>query len=394
MFFLGLDPNHGELKSSTFKEILNCVNDLKKDQSQWEKPIPAKFIEIENHIQGLVKNKDQRRNKTHVVKFSYLQKLLPAHSAETFVKYMKSSGFVLTLKSDGHTKDDDVVIDPEWIIDQFRKVVKPAPNTDKDSHRVENWKITKKGLEDLLQPNPDKLVEFLEHLGLVAKPEIETEGKDGEQQRTVESYYVFPSQMKPMVEKVFKKWVNPEIRTVSKSLTLDFRKKKRQIPFPHFDKLITEIIANPPLGKLEKAARNGCIVKITDKPLGYFLCHGSSVVKITMFTFGSSRDIKQFEVCLQIADNIKRISKSIGRRFNQFLPEKPILGLSCDPFPPTECVRFCEVKDLVERQLRNEKCCEGEQCNLVSHTDVDALGGKYNCTTVVKRVRCEYCNLI
>ena len=345
------------MDSSSLDDIWLKIQNLKEEQSQWNIEIPAKFIEME---------KDMRRaNVNPVINFKSL--LRQSSNAELFVKYMKKSGFVLTQKDSQFTSNDDIISDPQWLINHFRKIVKPTKHEDQEnSNESENWKISENKLRKILGPHHNVLTQFMEYLGLIAKPRMENE----------QSNYFIPSLMEYMNEQNFNAWLDPSIRNVSKTLVLDFRINSRQIPFPHFDKLMAEVIANPPYGHLTAVARNGCIVLMDNSPLGYFLCHGSSVIKITMFTQSLDEQIEQRQnECTNILSKIIRVSKRIGQRFNQYLRENPILGMSCNPFPSKTKYGYLIIKDVIA----NRKNCCGPLCKLVRIQDLYELTGNGSC---------------
>ena len=336
-------------ESPTFNEIWETIENVKEDQSQWNIDIPAEFIELEKYV--------RRPDVSPVIKFKRL--LEQSTDAELFVKYMKASGFILTLKASGHTPDDDIVVNPQWLIDHYRKVINHSKSA------TEDGKITQKSVKNILGSNSNVIIAFMESLGLIAKPQMEKSKE-----------FFIPSLGKEMNEKTFAEWLDSKYRNVTKTVTLDYRKNGRHIPFPHFDKLMTEIFSDPPLGRLHEVARNGCIVLMNEGPLGYFLCHGSSVVKITMFTNSLDDKMRQTEnECTKLISKIIRISKCIGRRFNQYLQENPKIGLSCDPFPPRGKNIYVKVEDLM-RNCSNVNCC-GPKCKKWKNGDLKELEGNY-----------------
>ena len=324
------------MQTPAFNEIWGTIQDVKDDQSQWNIEIPAEFIELEKYVRG--------PDIGPVIKFKHL--LERSTDAELFVKYMSASGFVLTLKTSGYDPDDDIIVDPQWLINEYRKVI----NHSKTKSATLDGKIAEETLKTVLGSNQDILIAFMENLGLAAKPQTKPSNE-----------YFIPSLMNDMDERKFAKWLDKDYRNMSKTVTLDYRKQGRHIPFPHFDKLMADIFSEPPMGRLHEVARNGSIVLMNEGPLGYFLCHGSSVVKITMF---ASRDdeIKQNEnECTKLLSKIIRISKRIGRRFNQYLQENPLVGLSCDPFPPRGEKFYVRIKDVMQNAA-HVNCC-GPRCN-------------------------------
>ena len=336
-------------ESRTFNEIWHTIESVKEDQSQWNIDIPAEFIELEKYV--------RRQDVGPVIKFKRL--VDRSTEAELFVKYMKASGFILTLKAGGHTKDDDIVVNPQWLIDHYRKVINHSKSA------TEDGKITEKSVRNILGSNSDIVVAFMENLGLIAKPQM---------QQSKELF--IPSLGKDMNKNTFAEWLDIKYRNVSKTVTLDYRKNGRHIPFPHFDKLMTEIISDPPFGRLHEVARNGCIVLMNEGPLGYFLCHGSSVVKITMFTNSLDEKMGQREnECTKLVGKIICISKRIGRCFNQYLQENPAVGLSCDPFPPKGEKFYVKVNDMLQN-CANVNCC-GPRCKKLTKSDLKELEGYF-----------------
>ena len=336
-------------ESVAFNEIWETIENVKEDQSQWNMDIPAEFIELEKYV--------RRPDVGPVIKFKRL--LERSTEAELFVKYMKASGFILTLKASGHIPADDIVVNPQWLIDHYRKVINHSKSA------TEDGKITEKYVKTILGSHSDIILAFMENLGLIAKPQTEKSKE-----------FFIPSLGKEMNQKKFAEWLDIKYRNVSKTVTLDYRKNGRHIPFPHFDKLMTDIFSDPPLGQLYEVARNGCIVLMSDGPLGYFLCHGSSIVKITMFTNSLDEKMTQNEnQCTKVVGKIIQISKHIGRRFNQYLQENPQLGLSCDPFPPRGEKFYVKVEKLMQN-CANINCC-GPRCKKWKKGDLTELEGNY-----------------
>ena len=303
--------------------------------------------------------------RTPIIKFGYLTGI--SQNAELFVKYMKASGFVITLKASEHQPDDDIITNPQWLINHFRKIVKPPSEGRTHKAETANWKMTKEELKTKFgnatsDKTKETLILFMEHVGLLAKSYMK-----------LEEYFI-PSQMEKMVEEDFEHCFDSHEANVSKALTLNFRKRgTRQIPFPHFDKLMKELISNPPVGYFneDEITRNSCILLKGEPPIRYFLSHGSSIVKITVFTQSKTDGIKQNEA-LKIMHRIIHTSKQIGKRFNQYLVEKPIIGMSCNPFPPKHKKFYRTILEVIDNKT---DCCKGK-CKLVQRNDLEVFQGK------------------
>ena len=152
---------------------------------------------------------------------------------------MRTSGFLLTLKTDNFDPEDDIVIYPQWLIDGFRQVIdfdEHLPSPIGPVRRIALGELTEEAAIEVwkdsrFQDKIEILLKFMEQLGLIAKP------RNG-------SFYYIPSLLDcHSGEEEVNKWLSKEKRFVSKALVLDFRKEGKQVPFPHFDKMMSEFIS-------------------------------------------------------------------------------------------------------------------------------------------------------
>ena len=356
-----------------FEDIWQRIRGLAPQQSQWGLEIPAHWVQMERNLHQLA------IEGISVIKYKDLLDLASSSSCSPslFVKYMKKSGLILTIKPDNFVADDEIVVDPQWLIDAFKEVIgfddplhpaigkvrRIAAGELSDEVAQKVWK------DDRFRYKIPTLLTFMENVGLLAKP------RNG-------NIYFIPNLMDSYVDKnEIKKWLNKKRRFVSKTLVLDFRKDDIQVPFPHFDKLMAEFVSRQTKESLMRFQRYLCIVTMDNEPLGFVLCHSSSVVKVTLFTKTIANTEKKQMLSgvfgNRLLQTIVDISQDIRRRFNQQLQDTPKLGLSCNPLCPQENkpIAYREIY-----QLKNEhvNCCKEAHCKFVGQTDLQAWGlGKY-----------------
>ena len=346
-------------------------------QSQWKTRVPTHWIEIERSLQQLAVEKKP------VIKYKDLLKIASSDfpSPKLFVKYMHRSGLLLTLDADNLQTDDDIVIDPQWLIDAFRQVI-DFDNCHESPfghiREIANGKLTMATSRLIWKSSPFQgkghiLLKFMENLGLIAKPI----GAD---------FYYIPSLLEPMpgeenLAETMNKWLDRNMKHVSKTLILDYRIDNKQVPFPHFDKVMAEFISLQSTDSIIEFKRNLCIIK--QYPGGFMLCYSCSVMKITMFTMDKSAALHDAMYKGEIGYNLLRkivdISRGISKKFNQQVQDNPIKGLSCNAYPVLghKNIEYATF-DKVQRSPTKTICCKSPYCKMVDEKDLTAWHGKYN----------------
>ena len=328
--------------------------------------------------------RDEAKNGRAIILFEeILKKLGSTASADLFVASMRKMGLLLSLKERGHIPDDELIVNPQWLIDAFKEVINHN-KSDRNNGKIKRnslemyWKTKRYEVEGFDVVNT--LLTFMESLGLVAQPSMDP----------AVDYFVIPSLL-PILEdgqrkREIEKWLWDEKHHKFTTLTLDMSHNGKQVvPFPHFDQIMAEVIAKPPIDEKShlqhepSILRNGCVVRITgDKKLGYFLCHGYSIFRITMFTEATeSIGIPQVgNECAKLVSRVIKISKKIETRFNQYFQEKPTIGLSCDPFPNDSYLPMDKAQSGID-----DSCCKIPECKRISTKDIYEFKGKYWCLT-------------
>ena len=316
-------------KDDNFQDIWDRIKGLAPHQSQWEIQVPAQWILMERDIQQLA------REGIPVIKYRDLLDIASrnAYSPNLFVKYMRTSGLMLTLKPGQLEPGDDIVIDPQWLIDAFRQVIDFDDNLSTTYGSIQSivqGELTKEDAQKVWQDfkfrdKTNLLLKFMENLGLIAKPRNE-------------NVYYIPSLLDGgSCEDEIRKWVDINKRFVSKAIVLDFRRKSQQLPFPHFDKMMAEFISKQTKESLMFVKRNVCIAFMEDLPLGFVLCYRCSVLKITIFTNARTNEAKvhmsRGHGGWKLYQTILNILKEISVRFNQQITV-PSVGISCNAFCP------------------------------------------------------------
>ena len=359
-----------------FQDIWERVKMLSPFQSQWKARVPTHWIEVERRLQQLTKMKTDIHLQIEVgpvIKYKKLLQIAPSSfpSPKLFVKYMQTSGQLLALDVDNLSLDDDLVIDIQWLIDAFKQVI--DFNKCEGKLTVDTAKEIWKG-DCRFRDETDILLTFMEFLGLIAKPH---KG----------SFYYITSLLKPddgsPAETTIKNYLASNAKDVSKTLVLDFRKNDKQIPFPHFDKLMTEFISRQSEEAIIDFKRHFCIIE--SFPVGFILCHGCSIIKMTVFTLKdtdeASKAIHKGEIGNDFLHTILNISEVIARKFKQRLHLDPVKGLSCNPYPSLglASVSYIKCETLLMEPKAQMCCCRSPNtpCERVEAKDLDVWKGEY-----------------
>ena len=298
-------------------------------------------------------------------------------SLHLFLKYMETSGHIVTVTSSVDANDDDIVIDIQWFIDAFKEVI----NHDKSklvSGKLKMTDIQELWKSDQFKENKHILLKFMENLGLISKAfEHDLDG----------SFYYIPSRLPPAPEdkepiQVISQWLDPQKRHISKTLVLDYRKNNKQVPFPHFDKLMAKFISQQSEHSIQAFQRHYCIIKDRASPIGFILCQGCSIIKVTMFTRDKSDSTYEKMSSGEDGHNIlcivKDISEKLATKFTQRIPSNPIIGISCNPYPLTgaEEISYCKFEELSHAE--DIECCNSPGCKMVNRKDLYFWEGKIN----------------
>ena len=352
-------------------DIWTRIKKIAPMQSQWKKKIPTQWIEAERFLQVLGKDEP-------VITYGQMCVSVDVPDLQDFIKYMESSGLILTTKIADLESDDEMVINPQWLINAFRQVIDfdiYHKSGYGDVRKISNGELTNRAAKEVWSQQEFKkyiptLLFFMENLGLIARPLDETK------------FYYIPSLLKPMDDSTINENIYKIGRLASRTFVLDFRHRDIQVPFPHFDKIIAEIISKESRSTLVRAARNGCIVMMRDEPLGYAVCYGCSIIKLTMFTKKSKEQaekrLRNGYAGKSLIEKILRISDKIASRFCQRVNKEPIRGISCNPFPPTgkTPIEYAKIDDLMTQYDTTMFCCRYDHtlCKTVERTDLDDWG--------------------
>ena len=353
-----------------FHDIWRRIKRLAPHQSQWEALVPTLWIEMERNLQQLaLKGKP-------LIKYGDILRMAPRNfpSPKLFVKYMQTSGLLLTLNADKIQAEDEIVVDLQWIIDGFKQVI--DFNNCHDSayghvREIAEGKLTMKTAHevwkaDQFRDRRDSLLKFMENLGLIVKPPRE-------------KFYYIPSLLpnEDTPAETIRSWLYKKARSVSKSLVLDFRKNGKQVPFPYFDKLMTEFISQQKEdSELKRFRRNLCI--IFDYPVGFIVCHCCSIIKVTLFTDSAYELISNGIKGRELLHTIRDISRRLNKKYQKCIQSDPMLGLSCNPFPPFEQNNIpYKSLDALQKAKFMAMCCDTPECKLVGKEDIKVWQGIY-----------------
>ena len=355
-----------------FNDIWQGIKSVAPNQSQWGMKVPTPWIQMERILQEVA-----RKEKKPIITYNEMLSMCPANLPQPslFVRYMMESGLVLTIHEGDLKPNDEIVIDLQWVIDAFRQVIDLEDSNDArygEVRQIRNGKLTNKAAAEVWEPlrfqqYRDILPKIMENLGLIAAPEGETR------------FHYIPSLLPSGM-----KHVNTTIadytstRATSRSYVLDFRKKEMQVPFPHFDKVMAKFISGQTAQSLEHVFRYGCIAMMEDYPLGYVVCYGCSVLKLTLISKTNADETKARKALedgvagSRLIDNILNISNGLTKQFNQNVETNPRRGLSCNPFPPIfgTPISYATVNDLKKQKDQTISCCKQFSCRQVDKADL------------------------
>ena len=374
IFFKDLKNEHDD-----FKDIWERIKSYASLQSQWEKHVPTGWIEMERNLQQLANAKNHSKVKGEpVIKYKDLMQMAPSTfpSPDLFVKYMQTSGLLLMLDVDHLSPGDDIVIDTQWIIDAFKQVIDFNSTGSFDEEKAkEIWK------DGRFLGKVSVLLNFMERLGLIAKP-------------LAGNFYYIPSLLEEeSPSAMIRGYLESKKKFVSKTLVLDYRKDNKQIPFPHFDKLMAEIICRQSEEEIFEFKRQFCIIE--KYPKGYIVCHGSSIIKITLFLMEEANEESKEKMLKgkfgnYIQSEILQFSKDIARKFKQRMQLDPVKGLSCNPYPSLGQANVSYIKFETLRHKPNDKlsCCKSTECKRVEAMDYAVWQGKEH--YIIHYPKCAY----
>ena len=367
-----------------FNDIWEKIRRLAHYQSQWETPVPTHWIEMERTFEEL----SERGNP--VIKYKDILEMVPSDfpSPKLFVKYMQASGLVVTLNQSTNDREDEIVIDPQWLIDAFLQVI-DFDNCQETAYgairEIQTGKLKMNITQEIWKASQFRekvpiLLKFMENLGLISKPF----DHDCDNER---SFYYIPSLLEPALGEeqptdIMKAWLDPTKRNISKTFILDYRGQgRKQVPFPHFDKLMAKFISKQSERSIVTFQRYFCV--INESPVGFILCHGCSLIKITMFTVDNSKAgaeiLRNGVKGLHLLQMVKDISEELAMKFSQRIPYDPIEGISCNPYPSIgdRAISYATVEKVKQTKEGNLNCCNSPYCQLVEGTDLSAWQGKY-----------------
>ena len=356
-----------------FSDIWKGIKSLASKQSQWKKEIPTQWIQMERKFQQM------SRDGTPIITYNKMFSVCPPNFPEPplFIKYMRASGLVVTIHRGDIIPDDEIVIDSQWIIDAFKQVIDVEYSNEPRYGKVQqirDGKLTREAAEEVWSPNRfkqhiDILPKIMENLGLIAAPAGET------------GFYYIPSLLPSNLDELNTKIQEyTSDRTTSRTYILDFRKQDVQVPFPHFDKMMAKLISGQTSDSLHHVSRYGCISMLEDQPLGFVVCYGCSVVKLTLFSkvnpdeTSARRAMNEGIAGRRLIDKVLQISNAITKQFKQNVASDPRRGLSCNPFPPIAgkplSLSYATVQNLLKQKDYKMNCCKHSSCKQVEKADL------------------------
>ncbi|XP_045214969.2 uncharacterized protein LOC123565040 [Mercenaria mercenaria] len=171
-------------KDEDFEKIREEVLNLAKRQNYWGEARPAKWISLERTFQGL-KSEGKEIITFDEVKDANGKNEIPIESEEElrfFLQFQHSLGNILYYETE--LLQNYVILSPQWIIDAFRCFVSHVQ--DKDPKQLMLWvnyekkAILTPELIDEIIDNKEKnkcfrdykkqIIEYMEHLDMIAKP--------------------------------------------------------------------------------------------------------------------------------------------------------------------------------------------------------------------------------
>ncbi|XP_021365182.1 uncharacterized protein LOC110457988 [Mizuhopecten yessoensis] len=168
-----------------YKEIWNKIIEIAKLQSQWEKPVPARWVALEYALVRLKIRGNVILTYDELLEINRKTSVpLAKPDIMNFLRRLRFSGSFLCF--DLHSKKPFIVLQPQWIIDAFKAIITdPKFIADLSPKQTLQWKqYEKSGVLslDLIRQlwgryekskflaEEDKLVIAMETLGLLTKP--------------------------------------------------------------------------------------------------------------------------------------------------------------------------------------------------------------------------------
>ncbi|XP_053382036.1 uncharacterized protein LOC128549418 [Mercenaria mercenaria] len=168
------------------QKIVNTAKNL----PYWEKLIPANWITLEHIIVNL---KDEGLKVLYKDRLYDMNRTLPVpieteNGVELFLKFHHESGNILYYRDENLI--NSIVIDPQWLIDAFKSLITSRNFCSKTQETFKKWiefdesailtpklveVIWKKEENSMFYKNKQLLLDYLEKLGLIARPVQESD---------------------------------------------------------------------------------------------------------------------------------------------------------------------------------------------------------------------------
>ncbi|XP_060080541.1 uncharacterized protein LOC132559926 [Ylistrum balloti] len=313
--------DNSNASDTKFDDVLDAVIEAAKYQSQWKRDIPTKWLALEREIMKVKKHKVKTFQDIVNLDEKMEVPIGDEDEIRMFLSYLHLMGYIMYFDEDvgldgpHRYKDLTIIIDPQWVIYAFRRLITNPKNIkSKGCNRMvmwnryindgllttplidELWKKGKMDTEDFLAYKA-VLLPVMERLGLIAPPVSHKSKADCPENL---KYYIVPS----MLSDVNEKWVNDLTEAVGfqKTATLRFTLKDQFISLPVFHKLLAVCLSRfklPPsldLPEGHEFNQTDCI----KKGFGCFevngawkviLHHNNSGINVTLFTYSDKDSV-------------------------------------------------------------------------------------------------------
>ncbi|XP_060581954.1 uncharacterized protein LOC132738467 [Ruditapes philippinarum] len=328
--------------SSSIDQLKQVVMDVSKEMFYWGQKDPAKYIELE---QALVDRRNDGTNFITMKEFKEINQKLasPLQSEEhlkLFLKIQHQKGTIINF-SDTEQLKDIIILEPQWIINAFRHLIRAKDFGEKYGHLKKQWEdfndtgkldiglaesIWKQDLKNHFYENFDMLLEFLAKLDIIVR--ASQLGENGITKKPLGFYYV-PCLLKEMPpDNVLHLQHIPDgIRTP----VLCFTFRESFLPPAIFNRVLALCLGKWPVARQGKHTflYCGCAVfevkECDDEDrhrLHIFFKKSKIGLRISRY---STKGVK--EVDRQVCDRVRRfITKAIRNEFNRF-QNKPTPGM-------------------------------------------------------------------
>ncbi|XP_060582317.1 uncharacterized protein LOC132738745 [Ruditapes philippinarum] len=306
------------------------IFDAAARQEYWKEDIPAKWVTLENVIMKL---KDEKMKLIRKEKLQELNLALPTpledDELELYLRFHHEAGNILYFSQESLTKH--VIIDPQWLIDAFKSITMAGEECSNEWTKTvaAMWKdfeksgILKPELIDAIWTEDDNinhfksnkalLLEYLEILGLIAKPHFEESNEI-----QARNLFFVPMKLTNSPPEEITSTVDTEDCKYSSKLCFTTCKKteERFLPDVIFNKFLAACIKKWELvykGSMPVVFYKGAIFNLKKDNHDLNIFHHDHVIQIWVTRYSSDGKLPCSALCIELKQKVIEMLESVIR---------------------------------------------------------------------------------